>query len=316
MLEVAGLTKVFPGRRPVTAIKDITFKVEAGEVVGLLGPNGAGKTTTIKCVLGLVSPTAGRVSINGFDQHTHYRHLLRQVAAVLEGSRNVYWRLSVMENVLLFAGLHGLSQRQARPYAEHLLESFRLVEKKDVEVRNLSSGMKQKTAVACALVKRTPLVFLDEPTVGLDVETSYDLRRILSELAAGEGRTFVISSHDMHVIQDVCRRVVIISGGRVIADDSVEGLLSLFRTRSYHFALAGDVDGGLKRGLAEAFPQAALTRHGGQTLVTARLSHGGQLYDLIDVIRLSGAVIESVTQVEPDLERAYLELVRQGRETA
>ena len=316
MLEVSGLTKVFPGRKPVTAVNGITFKVDAGEVVGLLGPNGAGKTTTIKCILGLVRPTAGQVSINGFDQRTHYRQLLRQVAAVLEGSRNIYWRLTVMENVLLFAGLHGISRREARPYAEHLLESFHLMERKDAEVRSLSSGMKQKTAVACALAKRTPLVFLDEPTVGLDVETSYDLRRVLRDLAAGEGRTFVISSHDMHVIQDVCGRVVIISGGRIIANNTVEDLLSLFRTRSYNFTLAGTLDGTLTEGLARAFPQATVAARGGQTLVTARLSHGGQLYELIDVLRLSGAVIESVSQVEPDLERAYLELVRQGRETA
>jgi ABC-2 type transport system ATP-binding protein len=316
VLVVSGLNKIFPGKKPVHAVRDVSFTISAGEVVGLLGPNGAGKTTTIKCILGLMRPTSGEISVNGFGPRTQYSQLLRQVSAVLEGSRNIYWRQTPVENMLFFAGLYGISVKEARPYVDFLIERFKLTDKRDTEVRQLSSGMKQKVAVACALVKRTPLVFLDEPTVGLDVETSYDLRHILREMAAAEKRTFVISSHDMHVIQDVCARVIIISTGRIIADEKVVDLLALFRTRTYRFTLAGEVDGGLREDLRVAFPQAEMEVGPSRTTVAARFARPEQLYEMIDIIRRSGAIVDSVAQQEPDLEQAYLELVRKERQTA
>ncbi len=199
--------------------------------------NGAGKTTTIKCILGLMTPTAGSVRVMGYDPRTRWSEVLRRVSAVLEGSRNVYWRLSARENLEFFTGLHGLSVSRQRPYMRGLLDRFGLSDRADVPVQELSGGLRQKVAVACALALRTPVVFLDEPTLGLDVETSYDLRRLLKELAAEERRTIILSSHDMDVVQDVCRQVIVIRQGRIVAHDTVENLLSLFRTRAYRVAL-------------------------------------------------------------------------------
>ncbi|MEW6106305.1 MAG: ABC transporter ATP-binding protein [Bacillota bacterium] len=315
-LEVDQLKKVFRdrGAREVRAVDGISFRVAPGEVVGLLGPNGAGKTTTIKCILGLVRPTSGRVTILGRDVASHYPGILSQVSAVLEGSRNLYWRMTVWENIEFFTGIHGLPRRQNRRYFEHLVERFGLADKRDVEVRKLSQGMKQKTAVVCALAKRTPLVFLDEPTLGLDVETSYELRETLKDLAEEENRTVVLSSHNMDVVQDVCKRVIIMTAGRVVADDSIEHLMGLFKTRAYRLVLRGPAPEGLEAGLAAHFPGLEVQSTPHMTQVRLRLPEPNDIYMLMDLLRDAGATIEEISQEEPDLEKIFLEIVRKERE--
>jgi ABC-2 type transport system ATP-binding protein len=313
-LVIEGLTKTFNRRRmpPVHAVRDISFQVKRGEVVGLLGPNGAGKTTTIKCILGLMLPTAGEIRVMGYDHRHQYREVVRNTSAVLEGSRNIYWRLSPRENLDFFSGLYGIPLAQSRPYTDHLLELFRLQDVRHRLVQELSSGMKQKVAVACALAARTPVVFLDEPTLGLDVETSYELRATLKRLARDEGRTIMVSSHDMDVIQDICRRVVIINQGAIVVDDLVDNLLSLFRTRAYRFTLTNGHQPELEAWVRRRFPGAEVQRTHDRTVIETVLPEAGDLYELIDLIRASGLFITGISQEEPDLEEAFLKLVRKG----
>lgn len=314
-LAVESLRKVFPGRRGVVAVEDASFAVDAGEIVGLLGPNGAGKTTIIKCALGLVRPTAGRATVFGHDVRRNAAGVLANAAAVLEGSRNVYWRLTPWENASFFASLNGLpvSDPATRRYLEAMLERFGLGPVKNSQVRELSTGFKQKTAVVSALARRTPLVFLDEPTLGLDVETSLELRSLLREMVAEEGRTVVLSSHDMDVVQDVCRRVVVVSGGRVIADQDVEGLLDLFRSRRYRLVLDGPVAAETREYLERLDSQVSVEASPAGTTVQIQLNSAAQLYELVDLVRRSGLLIETIVQSEPDLEQAFLELVRKER---
>ncbi|MGE5585553.1 MAG: ABC transporter ATP-binding protein [Bacillota bacterium] len=315
-LEIEGLEKVFRdrGSKDVRAVDGISFRVAPGEVIGLLGPNGAGKTTTIKCILGLVRPTSGQVVIFGRDVASHYPGILSQVSAVLEGSRNLYWRMTVRENIEFFTGIHGLPRRQHRRYFDHLVERFGLADKRDVEVRKLSQGMKQKTAVVCALAKRAPLVFLDEPTLGLDVETSYELRETLKDLAREENRTVVLSSHNMDVVQDVCQRVIIMAAGRVVADDSIEHLMGIFKTRAYRLALRGPAPEGLEAELAARFSGLELQSSSHMTHVRLRLPEPDDIYALMDLLRDAGAKIEEISPEEPDLEKVFLEIVRKERE--
>ncbi|MDP2872237.1 MAG: ABC transporter ATP-binding protein [Bacillota bacterium] len=315
-LEVSGLHKVFPGKRPVHAVTDVTFCVPAGDVIGLLGPNGAGKTTIIKCVLGLVRATSGVTRVFGAETSNHPGRVLSSAAAVLEGARNTYWRLTVWENVCFFASLHGVSARDPahRRYFEGLLARFGLEGRLKTPVRELSTGLKQKVAVVSALARRTPLVFLDEPTLGLDVETAYELRRLLPELARDEGRTLVISSHDMHVVQAVCRRVVIMSGGRVIADDEVANLLALFRSRRYRLSMPGALPGDAVAGVRSLDAAARIEVEDGVTKLELQLPAAAALYRLMDLLRDAGVVVETIVQSEPDLEHAFLELVRRERE--
>jgi ABC-2 type transport system ATP-binding protein len=283
-------------------------------MVGLLGPNGAGKTTTIKCILGLVRPDSGEIRVGGVDCRRRCNEALRNMAAVLEGARNTYWRLTAWENMVYFAGIHGVSERAGREYFEYLLDVLKLREKRNTEVRNLSSGYKQKVAVACALAKRTPLVFLDEPTLGLDVESSYELREALRKLQTDERRTIVVSSHDMHVVQDVCSRAIIVSQGRIVADEAIPALIAVFSTRKYKVAIADGSDPEasalVEDSVTAAFPRASVTRAGAVIEVTVSLRDASEIYLLVETLRDSGARINAITQEEIDLEKAFLEIVR------
>jgi len=314
VLRIDGLSKVFPrrGKPPVRAVQDVGLELRAGEIVGLLGPNGAGKTTIIKCALGLIRPTAGDIAICDHDVHTRHGQAIQHASAVLEGARNVYWRLTARENIRFFTGLHGLDYRSNRAYCEELLERFGLADRANEPLVNLSTGMRQKVAVVSALAKRTQLVFLDEPTLGLDVETSLELRSILRELVAEGQRAIVVSSHDMDVIQDVCRRVIILKEGRVVADDTVESLLGLFRTRSYHLVLRDGPSPDLAGRLGAVATNLSLGRRGAQTELNFTLPSAEGLYTVIDIVRQAGAVIETIAQKEPDLEEAFLRVIRGG----
>ncbi|MCL6580025.1 MAG: ABC transporter ATP-binding protein [Firmicutes bacterium] len=322
VLEVRGLTKIFRRGKapPVTAVDGLDLTLRPGETVGLLGPNGAGKTTTIKCILGLMRPTAGSIRILGHDVESDRYRAIAHAAAVLEGARNVYWRLTARENVRFFTGLHGLEWRKHRDYCEGLLRRFGLADRADEPLLNFSHGMKQKVAVVATLAKRTPLVFLDEPTLGLDIETSHDLRALLRELAREDGRTIVVSSHDMDVIQDICDRVVILKAGRVVADASVDSLLDLFRTRSYRLALSDGLGSQAVERLLERLEGVAADLKAdlkakpgsGRTELRFTLASAEGLYRVIDLVREAGALVESIAQEEPDLEEAFLRLVREG----
>lgn len=316
-LQVQSMTKVFRDRGGATvrAVDGVSFEVKRGEVLGLLGPNGAGKTTSIKCILGLMRPDSGQITLLGQDVQAAYPRILQKMSAVLEGSRNLYWRMSVWENVSFFAALHGVRSSEDQKYFGHLLKLFGLEEKRHTEVRKLSQGMKQKASVVCALARRTPLVFLDEPTLGLDVETSLELRSVLKQLAREEERTFVVSSHDMDVIQDVCGRVVIMSSGRIVVDDKVSHLMSLFRTRAYRIGLRGSAPQALEEQLAQEFAGVEVAYGDGDadSEVRVSLSEDGDIYRLMDILRSADAVIDEITHEEVDLEKVYLEIVREER---
>jgi len=304
VVEVDGLRKTYAGEEgPITAVEDVSFTIRQGEVVGLLGPNGAGKTTTIKSILGLVEPTDGRVSVNGTDPHRSPAEAYRHVSAVLEGARNVYWRLTVRENLRYFAGLQGIHPNGVRGEFDRLLSLVDLEAKADEEVRSLSRGMQQKACLACALVRDTPVVFLDEPTLGLDVEAARDLRGELRRLAEEENRTIVLSSHDMDVTQDVCDRVVIINEGRVIAEDRIDALLELFSTQAYRVQL--------DRPLTRTERLAAFDPEwtGDRTAFEVTLPDSEAFYRLTDRLEAAGARVRDVDSIQPDLEEIFLSIV-------
>ncbi len=311
IVQIDDLSKVYRSREgTVRAVNHVSFSVGRGEVVGLLGPNGAGKTTTIKCLCTLIQPTAGRIVIDGIDVLARPNKALRRIAAVLEGNRNVYWRLSARENLEFFAGLQGIPARRVRRHISELLEMFDLESKAKAAARKLSRGMQQKLAVACALVKQTELLLLDEPTLGLDVETSYELRTALKQMARQGDRTILLSSHDMNVVQDICDRVIIIQDGHVITDDEVSNLLALFRARAYHFQLAGRLTPEQQRRVESHFQMIEFHHTDHTTEIEVELLRGEQLYELMDLLRDAGAVIEAIDRRDPNLEEIFLSILR------
>lgn len=237
-VEVNRLTKTFgSGDDSVVAVNDVSFAIQPGTVVGVLGPNGAGKTTTIKSILGLIRPDSGTIRIDGINIAKRPREAFGRVDAVLEGARNDYWRLTTRENLRYFATIGGENPDIISNRHENLLNKFNLAEKSDVPVRDLSRGMKQKVALASVLASNISVVFLDEPTLGLDIESSLTLRKELSRIVGDRGFTVILSSHDMDVIEDVCDRVIIMNNGKITVDDRVEDLLGKVDTQGYRISV-------------------------------------------------------------------------------
>lgn len=311
-LQVKDLTKLYRQRRaePVVAVDHVSFSVWKNEVVGLLGPNGAGKTTTIKCIAGLVKASLGEIWLDGVDALRHPKKAMERVAALLEGNRNIYWRLTPRENLEFFAGIQGHPVRKVKAYIEELIEVFGLRDKEQTPARKLSRGMQQKLALACALVRQTEVLLLDEPTLGLDVETSYELRHVLKAMAARGERTILLSSHDMHVVQDICEHVIIINNGRVVADDRVTNLMKLFQASAYRFEIEGRLSGQLEVKLRERFPLLTLSATDHRTYVDADLRDGAELYEVLEIFKDGSTKIESISHKEPDLEEIFLSIVK------
>ena len=316
-LSVQGLTKCYGPRTktPVHAVRDVSFEIARGEITGLLGPNGAGKTTAVKCICALVLPTAGGISVFGIDPLRHRGAALRQLAAVLEGNRNTYWRLSPRENIAFFSGLHGRSLRGQLRRTDALLQRFGLEEKRNTPVRALSRGMQQKVAIACALARDAKLLLLDEPALGLDVASTQEMRVLLQELVATERRTIIISSHDMELIQSLCKRVMIMDRGELVLDDSVENLVSVFQARAYRIELACKLPDALRKELDTGFPVLRIqSDDGGQTTIEADFQEERSIYDLISTLGSYGLPLRGVGRQYPHLKDIYLHAI--GEELA
>ena len=310
MIAVKDLHKWYPrrGGGTVKAVDSVSFAVERNEIVGLLGPNGAGKTTTIKGSCGLIVASKGEILLNGADATGKPHQAGRHVAALLEGNRNIYWRLTVRENLEFFAALQAQPRAQVNRLIGDLIGRLALGPKRDTIAGQLSKGMQQKLAVACALVRQTPVVLLDEPTLGLDVTASRELQTIISELPA-LGRTVVVSSHDMHFIQQVCKRVVIISGGKVVVDDDIRNLLDLFQRRYYSVKLQRRLTSDEVGAVRAVFPHTSVTDGEGGRTFEVDLEPEDNLYDLMRILERHNHVIESMTQSAPNLEEVFLRVV-------
>jgi len=217
VLRTVGLTKRYGSRLAVDAL---SIEVRRGRVYGFLGPNGSGKTTTIAMALGLLAPTAGHVELFGLDTRTHRAQALRRVGATLEGT-SYFPHLSARNNLRLWSRLAGAAS-EAR--IDAVIERVGLANRAGDKVRNFSLGMKQRLAVAAAIMHEPEMVILDEPTNGLDPAGIRDFRALIRELAAG-GVTVFVSSHILSEVQQMCDDVAILKAGRVVAEGSVESLL-------------------------------------------------------------------------------------------
>ncbi|MBW4522028.1 MAG: ABC transporter ATP-binding protein [Scytolyngbya sp. HA4215-MV1] len=226
--------------KSIEAVRDVSLKIAAGEVLAFLGPNGAGKTTTIKMIAGLILPDQGWVRIVDLDPHRDPR-CLRSLGAVLEGNRNVYWRLTPLENLEYFGVLRGLSRKVARQRGQELLERFSLTEKRNAIVQNLSRGMQQKLAIAVALIHQPQLLLLDEPTLGLDVEATEDVKKLVKEISRA-GCALLLTTHQLNIAEELSDRVAIIHKGEILAEEPTDELIRQFSGTAYVIELDDPLD--------------------------------------------------------------------------
>lgn len=303
VLEVYNLRKTFrQGGKLIEAVNGVSLTINAGEVLAFLGSNGAGKTTSIKMIAGLIRPDTGWVKIGGGDPHRNPQ-ALRMVGAVLEGNRNLYWRLTPEENLEYFGVLRGSSRRVARQQGLKLLNRFDLLEKRHTPVQNLSRGMQQKLAIAVALVHQPKLLLLDEPTLGLDVEASQNVKALMREVAK-EGCAVLLTTHQLYVAEEISNRVAIIQQGKIIATESTRELIRRFSGSTYTIEIEGELD---QTRIKKIEALGALVQL--EQIVYAGTPEG--LYQVLAV--LEPLPLVQVKQDRADLTQIFLKLVRDNR---
>ena len=229
-----------PAKEPVEALRDVSFEVQTGEIFGLIGRNGAGKTTLTKIVATLVQPTTGSVSVHGYDSVRDDEHVRRQVGLATAEERSFYWRLTSEQNLMFFARLHGLSDRAARQRIRDLFAKLELDEVARRRFGELSTGNKQRLAVARAMLASPPVLLLDEPTRSLDPLAAARMREMISSLAEQDPPvTIFLTSHNLAEVETLCARVAIISRGQIRAIDTPRSLRELTSgTEMVHITLA------------------------------------------------------------------------------
>jgi len=219
MIEVTEIRKSYGS---ITAVDGISFEIIKGETFGLLGPNGAGKTTTINMMVGLLRPDAGSIKINGFDDPT--KSEVRLQLGNAPQSLAIYSELTAEENLNYFAKLYHLSGSKLKERVDWALDFAGLTERRGSRVKTFSGGMKRRLNMACALVHEPPVILFDEPTVGVDPQSRLMIFESIEKLKA-EGRTIIYTTHYMEEAQRLCDRVAVIDHGKILALDTVEGLI-------------------------------------------------------------------------------------------
>ena len=305
-IEARGLTRKYGD---LVAVDRIDLAVGRGEVFGFLGPNGAGKSTTVRMFTGYIPPTAGAITVAGYDLLSHPSAARRHLGVVPEEA-NVYSDLTVRQNVVLMAELHGLPKERRMQNTGCLLEQFGLAERAGQKGRQLSKGLRQRLMLCMALVSDPDVLFLDEPTSGLDVASSRLIREVITRMNRDQGMTVFLTTHNIDEADELCHRVAIIDKGRIAAVDTPEALRQTVQSRrSVEVRFAG---GGA--------PPAEMLDFGVGT-ETVRLTHGYRVFgaepghiaqELANRATAQGFRIEHLYTLEPSLEEVFVHITSKG----
>lgn len=278
-----------------TALAGVDLTIERGEFFGLLGPNGAGKTTLISLLAGLARPSEGSVRVMGFDVVRDYRQARRAIGVVPQ--ELVFDPFFTVREILrIQSGYFGLTRNEA--WIEELLHGLGLADKAEANMRTLSGGMKRRVLVAQALVHRPPVIVLDEPTAGVDVELRHGLWQFIQKLN-DQGHTILLTTHYLEEAESLCHRIAMLKAGRIVALDTTERLLARFQAHELEVRLDQ--------------PQAALAlggEAGEDGWVRIPFEHYTDIELILRRLREAGAEVRELRVGEPDLERVFVEVMR------
>jgi len=291
----------------VQAVDELSLEIAPGTVFGFLGPNGAGKTTTIRLLLGLLEPSGGRAEVLGFDTHTQADNVRQRSGALLEHS-GLYERLSAEDNLEFYGRVWHMSKADRQARIQALLTDMGLWERRKEAVGTWSRGMKQKLAVARTLLHRPALIFLDEPTAGLDPVAAATLREDLAALAAREGVTIFLTTHNLAEAEKLCQRVGVINKGKLLAVGTLDELRAHNEAPRVEITGSGFSEAILSnvRGRPEVRGVAA-----GDGKLTIELKPGVPTAPLVRLLVTSGAEVEEVRKSKASLEDLFLTLVEE-----
>ena len=320
-IETAELTRRFRTRRErdVEALRGVDLRVERGECFGLLGPNGAGKSTLIKILTTLLLPTTGRALVAGFDVATEALSVRRRINLVSGGDSSGYGILTVRETLHLFARFYGVPWPVARQRAEELMEITVLGPKADTRMSGLSTGMKQKVNFARGFMSDPEIIFLDEPTLGLDVEASRSIRGFIARwVRERPGRTVLLTTHYMVEADELCGRVAIIDHGKILALDTPMALKrALPEESAFILHVASAPPEGWSERLAGVRTALQHTHPGtGAMEIRLTLAEDQVIGEVLGTLRDLGIAVLNLTKQEPSLESVFVHLVGRGFEEA
>jgi ABC-2 type transport system ATP-binding protein len=317
VIEVSSLrrtyrTRISPWRRAareVEAVRGVDFAVERGELFGLLGPNGAGKTTTIKMLITLLLPTSGSARVLGHDVVEDPRAVRSRVGYVFGGDRGLYERLSGLDNLRYFAELYGVPAREQKARIGELLELAGLAGREKERVEGYSRGMRQRLHIARGLLHKPEVLFLDEPSIGIDPVGARELRTTVADLR-NAGTTVLLTTHYMFEADELCDRIAVIADGRIVAEGTPADLKSRVGEGSVVevevFGSAGSVLPALR-----ALPgvrSAVVEERGHSEVIVVRAEPGAEVTQPV-LGALDGVSLGRVATRQPTLEDAYVELV-------
>jgi len=315
-VECRSLTRSFKGnakQQAIIALDNIDLDVREGELFGLLGPNGAGKTTLIKILATLLLPSSGKVTVLGYDVEREAHKIRPRINMVSGGEFSGYGLLTVRENLWMFSQFYGIPTRIAKQRIDELLHDFELADKADAKVRTISTGQRQRMNVVRGFVTDPDLIFLDEPTLGLDVNSSRTIRDYIRRWVREQnGKTALITTHYMMEAEELCDRVAIIDRGRILACDSPCNLKkqvqrdAVFTLETTQFA---DLD---SIGHISGMKGYTVETDGERQKIRIVAEEESVLAEVIQVIAGKGVKVISLTKVEPTLEDVFLQLVGRG----
>lgn len=298
----------------ITALDGVSLEVREGELFGLLGPNGAGKTTLIKILVTLLLPTSGRALVDGLDVATQAGQIRQRISMVSGGESSGYGILTVREQLWMFSQFHGLPGKEARRRIDELLEVMGMTADADKKVYNLSTGMRQKMNLCRGLVSDPKILFLDEPTLGLDVGVARDVRAYVKKwVAERPHKTVLLTTHYMHEADELCDRVAIIDRGKVIACDTPDGLKRRVQEEAVYRLRAAALPADLSPlSQLPAVLRLAARRHDGEVELTLTLADEGALSEVIAAIARLGGRLLALEARKPTLEDTFVSLVGRG----
>jgi ABC-2 type transport system ATP-binding protein len=278
----------------VEAVKQVNLSIEQGEMVGFLGPNGAGKTTTLKMLSGILYPTSGEAKVLGYTPSQRRPEMLRQISLVMGNKMQLWWDLPAWESFIVLKELYEVPDDKFKKRTDFLIEELQLTDKINVQVRKLSLGERMKCELVAALLYSPKIVFLDEPTIGLDVVSQKRIRDFLKQLHAEDNCTMLLTSHYMQDVQELCNRVVVIDHGSLIFEGTLDDLTRRFSNTKR-----------LRLSFSEPVELTDLMKFGIATLPEATV--GLIEVERDQVAKVTGAVLQKLPVIDVGIEEVDIE---------
>ena len=299
---------VAPRQETVWAVRDVSFAVAPGEMVGYIGPNGAGKSTTIKMLAGILRPSEGQVTVRGLDPQARRREHAMQIGVVFGQRSQLWWDLPLEDSFELLGAIYRVPRPRYRENLRRLVDLLELEELLRTPVRQLSLGQRMRGDLAAALLHEPPVLFLDEPTIGLDVVAKARVREFLAQLNRERQVTLLLTTHDLDDIEKLCRRVMIIDRGRLLYDGPLETLKARFGEHR-QLVVDADAEPADVRAAVDGRAELVSSEHGRHVLRFAR--------DAVSAVELIAAVsarlpIKDLTIQEPEIDDIVARIYREG----